>query len=1579
MKRWLALLLTCCIAVLPLSGIICIVGAASQTTYEVDALPFTAGYGSTANGSIDLLTVQTYDARNTHDLTYTGALTELSSASGIPYQTFDVDLEGKTSGQVAVHYSGSTKAGERIALKAYNTQTRVWDTVGTFVGTGEVSASLNIANYNDNGKLHVAAILDYVTNGSNTMLWSTDPQHYTKAFDLHEYYYTIYQYAAAEYQAGRAGYILTTGDLVDDVPTAWQAPYQWGVADRAMSYVEAVGMPNGLVSGNHDVGTFDALDYSAGDATVNYSLFAQTFPASRYENERWYGGSLNNNTSHYDLITIGNVDFVILFLGYGVEATDETIVWANEVLKTYAHRTAIVATHQYMDALEAEYANRGQLIFNTIVDPNPNVKLVLCGHDDGSVCRETVASDGRVVYEMLADYQFVEAEARDFYGNEHYIGKVSGCCGDGYIRRLTVNGDTLSSITYSPVTGRYNPYGDVENVTVDLNCGTPDRSMATVVFSAAVLGSTTTATNVDRMTTTVYNGVTNYSAVTYASVPSAPSATEPTTWPSTSYGVAATPTNPYYAHAAKEAPTVKFKTDILEAANLGTHPTITSPAHVGNYGLNLKVDLNKTPYLYYSFAQPQGSRFTFATINDTTNAPWITFLDTRKGGTTLNYGADVWDSAGNAQYFSGSATGCIDMRTMVSVANATEWIVQQLNLYSLNGQNVTFSYLFFGSEPETLLGSSYGNAATPATGYFRHAAANAPAVEHKANLLHAINLNENAIIWGSVNYGNNALGFEVDLNKTPYLYYSFAQSNNSRFTFALANENTNVPWLTFLDTRNGGGTFNTGNANWDAAGGAQYFTDSVTGCIDMRQFQYNKNIARWIVEQVNFYNANNVPVMVNYLFFGSAAIGGNSPDGAALNTLLTKANTADTTGMTTDSVNALNSAKMAAAVVDRQDAAGMARTYTALADALGGLTPVKTTEVPASNLVSVKKYSMDPDKWLCGSTLTAATSSESYVLAEATATGMRLHRSSLSPHTYPNISNTDEFTVKPYGGVYLKLDADMHTAWTISMNVKQDGVETRLRLNAGIVNSFNSVLADNYYGVYQNIYDISDIFRMYGLDPTATFTVTGTSITTVGSGSGWNYYNHLELLTGPSTSANYYELEDTIAYAKQLTQSMYTSASWSTFQAALTKANTSMSTAGLSQPQINLSLHRLQTAIKNLEPATYIEPTGSLLANDIAAWHTNNGLVNVSRNADNNTVLQNTNGTWSSADHLFTSPRRVSVANRQLELTMSVKCAANIILLVDGEWISISQYLTANRNDEDILAGDYTLKVPLTKIFGNKPAVVLEGVRIWSVGAIGNNAVTLERFAIDALDTAVFDNSMTTYGVGATPNAPFHAHAAKNGPIVAHKVDVLAACGLHQPTINSSTSYGHQEMHLTVDLTKTPYLYYSIVQPSNSKSTFGLYNDNTYAPFFCFVDANRNGGMNTSVDTWDAYTDNSQYITGSATGCIDMRTLLKDASCTEWRVNQVSFFTTAGSEAIYSYLFFGSAPLDDGLEEEPVLMGDVNGDGKVTTLDARILMLEVLSNRGSLNAHQIQASEMSGDGKLSTSDVRLIVLKALTT
>ncbi|MBR5134732.1 MAG: metallophosphoesterase, partial [Clostridia bacterium] len=1170
----------------------------SLTMVQASPLSFSAGYGTTTDGNIDLSAVTSHDPSASYHLQYTDTPVEVSSASGIPYEVFNIDLQGKTSGEVAVAYTGATKKGERMALKAYNVATRKWDVLGTFVGSGNLSASLNVATYSDNGVIHVAAMLDYVTNGSNTMIWSTDPQHYTKFEDLHEYYYEIYRYAAAEYQNGNVGYIITTGDLVDDRPTASVSGKQWGVSNQAMSYVEAVGMPNGLVSGNHDVCDYKLPDYSTGENTNDYSKFWQTYPASRYNSERWYGGSINNNASHYDLITIGNVDFIVMYLGYGREATDEMIAWANQALKTYSHRTAILATHEYLDATTAKRAGRGELIYEKLVDPNPNVKMVICGHDDGALCLETTASDGRTVYEVLSDYQFVELEDPDFYANEHWIGSVPECCGDGYIRLMTVEGDTLKSVTYSPVTGRYNPRGDREVLSLDLNSGTPDRTFSTTRFSAAVLGNTTTAMNVSRVGKIVKNGITSYTTVLYQSVPSAPFDGD-----STDYGNAATTPGTAYAHAAVVAPTVSQKVDVLNAVGLANDTTVSAHANYGNNALGLKVDLTKTPYLYYSFIVPTDSEFTFAFVNDTSTAPWLTYFDNQKGGGTMSSGASNWDSNKNhEQYAVTSMTGCIDMRTLLTSSSATTWTVQQLNLYHYYGEPATLNYLFFGDAATTVAwpNTAFGPPVTTNMNTGAYVSELPPAVDHKTDVLTAVGLSDQTAVNGYKAYAGANL--TVNLNKTPYLYYSFAVQPGEKFTLGFISSTTTAPWLSYIDAANNG-QLNFNNDTWNAQNGAQYSATSLTGCIDMRKYVTDPTASTWKIEELRFYPSSYETAVVSYLFFGSESTNamkdyGTANDYLALQKLLTKANALSTSGYTSASVSEFNAAKSAASSVSASSEDAVKAAYGRLEQAMGALTKTKTS-ISASSLVSVKNYPINTSSWKCGTTGATLTSGSSWLAATATSTGLILKRTSNATHMWPSIHYTGSgasYTVNPNGKVYLNIDVTAGNNWFIELSVTQNGKSVVVRPNVAIENGFVSTETHGHEGVFQGVYDISDAFLAVGLDPKATFNVTKTLFYVIGDDLRMTAtLNHFEMMTDPASAVDYTPIYDAISDATHRTQSMYTSASWSTMQSALSAAYTAANNTSITSAALNLAAHKLRMAIDALVYVNRYEPAGSLL------------------------------------------------------------------------------------------------------------------------------------------------------------------------------------------------------------------------------------------------------------------------------------------------------------------------------------------------------------------------------------------------
>ncbi len=393
-----------------------------------------------------------------------------SLTKGLPYHSMIFSVHDSTN-KVLVNYEGGTTTYERFAIKAKNQKTQKLDTLATGYGVQTTRFILDVTDYKKDGKVELYIVPDFVVSKSDTMIWVTDTQHYTKFDDLNDMLYKMMEYCAKQYVSNKAGYFIHTGDLVDDNVAGSSAPAadklelvnkQWNIASNAHKIIEDVDMPNGVVTGNHDTGS--SLQ------TLDYSYFGKFFGQDRFNQKPWFGGSLNNNASHYDLITIADIDFMIVYLGYGVEGDKDTIAWANNVISRYPNRNVILTTHDYLaynngNGKTSDSARYDE-IFNEIIVPNENVKMVLCGHDNGAFRREVaIPNSDRKVYEILSDYQFVDSNP-----SKHYIGSVAGCSGDGYLRLMSFNETSMSTITYTPYFDKYNPFGkDKDEFTLSMN------------------------------------------------------------------------------------------------------------------------------------------------------------------------------------------------------------------------------------------------------------------------------------------------------------------------------------------------------------------------------------------------------------------------------------------------------------------------------------------------------------------------------------------------------------------------------------------------------------------------------------------------------------------------------------------------------------------------------------------------------------------------------------------------------------------------------------------------------------------------------------------------------------------------------------------------------------------------------------------------------------------------------------------------------------------------------------------------------------------------------------------------------
>jgi hypothetical protein len=244
------------------------------------------------------------------------------------------------------------------------------------------------------------------------------------------------------------------GDLVDQVSDA----AQWDAVSAAFRMLDGR-VPYLLVPGNHDtdrdrVGPLD--DYFP---RRTMPWLAGTMTAGQVENS-------------FLEVDIGSRRWLLVGLEFGPR--DAALAWADAVLKSHASLPAIVVTHAYLYGDGNRYGtprpghadrpssgqafapalfsytptagiNDGEQIWHKLVLPNPNVQLVLCGHDNGVARLTSRRPDGSRVHQLLSDYQWL------YQGTPAYAG------GSGFLRLLEFDEERqqIQVRTYSPYLDRY--------------------------------------------------------------------------------------------------------------------------------------------------------------------------------------------------------------------------------------------------------------------------------------------------------------------------------------------------------------------------------------------------------------------------------------------------------------------------------------------------------------------------------------------------------------------------------------------------------------------------------------------------------------------------------------------------------------------------------------------------------------------------------------------------------------------------------------------------------------------------------------------------------------------------------------------------------------------------------------------------------------------------------------------------------------------------------------------------------------------------------------------------------------------
>ncbi|MFE9653221.1 LamG-like jellyroll fold domain-containing protein [Micromonospora sp. NPDC006431] len=262
---------------------------------------------------------------------------------------------------------------------------------------------------------------------------------------------------------------------------------------EAQRTLDAAGLVNQVIAGNHD--------NQGGAETGPTSRFNQYYGPERYYegSKQWpaeYKASYHawdettdasgavvtrgkDNQNNYVLFTAGGLDFVAVGLSYGV--TQAEADWASSIFQRYHDRNGILLTHAYIapsgapDGRGANFSTDGSRAFSSIVAANPNVFLVLAGHEHGVGTNLKTGVGVTVehnVVELLADYQFYKMTAGELWPEKVDANGNLDLNGDGtvdhkkgdllqfgasFLRMLQIDVDRaqMSIDTYSPMLNNY--------------------------------------------------------------------------------------------------------------------------------------------------------------------------------------------------------------------------------------------------------------------------------------------------------------------------------------------------------------------------------------------------------------------------------------------------------------------------------------------------------------------------------------------------------------------------------------------------------------------------------------------------------------------------------------------------------------------------------------------------------------------------------------------------------------------------------------------------------------------------------------------------------------------------------------------------------------------------------------------------------------------------------------------------------------------------------------------------------------------------------------------------------------------
>jgi len=374
-------------------------------------------------------------------------------------------FEVENSSNKNIIWEGSSIKNRTIYMQAYNFKTNEWTTKSSVnYFEDDVILGFNYEDQDDyikDNKLNIRIISENITTKRliDTYIYHmTDLQYISRNGTIEietisniakNALNEMAEYVIESFDDGVLDYVIMTGDFVQS--TVVSGEEEWTIImDHLLNPMLENNVPFGAVSGNHDIGALIENTNEGSDALdefLIYDLWYENLGANVFEEFDYYGGSFENNRSHYDLITINNHEFLFLYLGWGssikgIHVSEKDINWAKTVLELYPNKTVIIGVHEYMSHSE-QRSRTGNFVFDELVVKYSNIKFVFSGHINGSSSKLDIIDDNndgvgdRRVLQLLTNFQ------------EEEINNL----GATFIRRIGLDftNNRLSFDLYSPV------------------------------------------------------------------------------------------------------------------------------------------------------------------------------------------------------------------------------------------------------------------------------------------------------------------------------------------------------------------------------------------------------------------------------------------------------------------------------------------------------------------------------------------------------------------------------------------------------------------------------------------------------------------------------------------------------------------------------------------------------------------------------------------------------------------------------------------------------------------------------------------------------------------------------------------------------------------------------------------------------------------------------------------------------------------------------------------------------------------------------------------------------------------------